>query len=154
MIKLIITAALALSAMGSSPFVVSEPEVEARFTREHACMAYSVYRESHGMSLSSIKAVAQIHVNRLRNGQWGDDMCKVILAPYQFSWVKERGKAWTAQQAEFYMSMAKDFMSGRDRVKALDHYRITHFHNTSVEPHWASKLKRVGQWGTHIFYKS
>lgn len=48
------------------------------------CMATAIYHESHTQSETAQKAVANIILNRVKNGSFGKDTCTVIIAKGQF----------------------------------------------------------------------
>lgn len=119
------------------------------------CLTLNVFKEARGEPIVGQLAVAFVTINRTK--QTGD-VCDTVFAPKQFSWVEtdtkggvllphkrpdRKSKEWkqaeAVAKAAFY---AKDFTHG-----------ATHFHNTTMTPTWAKRLKYVGQYGEHRFYK-
>jgi N-acetylmuramoyl-L-alanine amidase len=114
------------------------------------CLATAVYFESKGEPLDGQLAVAQVILNRVEDGRFGGDICAVVKAPRQFSFVRggqmpdPRGLAQYAT-AEAIALIA---VSGSWREIVPD---ATHFHATRVSPGW--KLRRVATVGQHVFYR-
>jgi len=117
------------------------------------CLAYSIFREAGTLSENAQLAVGQVHVNRLKEGSWGNKMCQVVYAPHQFSWTQEKLVNWSYEQKQKYVAEAKALMSGL-RVKKLDSEDILHYHATYVQPRWAKQGEMVAQAGAHLFYKN
>lgn len=117
------------------------------------CLAYSIFREAGTLSENAQLAVGQVHVNRLKDGSWGNKMCQVVYAPHQFSWTQEKLVNWSYEQKQKYVAEAKALMSGL-RVKKLDSEDILHYHANYVQPRWAKQGQFVAQAGAHLFYKN
>lgn len=117
---------------------------------ELRCLATAVYFESKGEPLDGQLAVAQVILNRVEAGRFGRDICAVVKAPKQFSFVRggampdPRGAAqWATAHA-----IALIAISGSWPEVVPD---ATHFHATRVSPGW--KMRRVAQVGRHVFYR-
>jgi len=128
-------------------------KVAGQSSKDVECLAYSIFREAGTLSENAQLAVGQVHVNRLKEGTWGDTMCKVVYAPHQFSWTNEKMVNWSSEQKQKYVAEAKALMSGL-RVKKLDSEDILHYHATYVHPRWAKQGEMVAQAGAHLFYKN
>ena len=48
------------------------------------CMALAIYAEAHTQSIEARQAVAQVILNRLRSGRYGDTVCDIVYARGQF----------------------------------------------------------------------
>lgn len=127
-------------------------------SRDLECLTQAVYYEARGEGQSGMQAVAQVILNRVRHGAFPRTICGVVFqgagrsTGCQFSFTCngsmrariERG-AW-----ERARSVA---------ARALDGFvyapvgNATHFHTTAVNPRWSGSLVRVGQVGSHIFYR-
>lgn len=110
------------------------------------CLAQTVYYEARGEPSQGKLAVAHVVVNRAR----GKPLCAVVYDGCAFSWTcKARkgpfGPAWTESQR-----IASDVISGKTTDPTGG---ATSFHNTSVRPGWAAKLKFTVRIGSHLFYK-
>ncbi|MCU0882785.1 MAG: cell wall hydrolase [Hyphomonadaceae bacterium] len=122
---------------------------------EVRCLAEAVYYEARGEPLRGQQAVAEVVANRVRSRAYPNTYCGVVYQRArnvcQFSWACDgrrsapRGAAWTRA-----MDIAQDVHAGREAGVARG---ATHFHTTGVRPGWASRIPRVGQIGTHIFYR-
>lgn len=118
--------------------------------RQLHCLATAVYFEAKGEPLDGQLAVAQVILNRVEKGRFGQDICAVVKAPRQFSFVRSgqlpapRNSAqWATAQAIAVIAAAEGW---RDVVG-----EATHFHAVYVNPRW--RLQRVAQIGNHIFYR-
>jgi len=128
-------------------------KVTGQSDRDVDCLAYSIFREAGNLNENAQLAVGQVHINRLREGTWGDTMCKVVYSPKQFSWTSERLIQWNADQKNKYVTEARALMNGL-RVKKLDSEDILHYHATYVNPRWARQGQVVAKAGPHLFYKN
>lgn len=125
------------------------------------CLALNVYFESRGEPLEGQLAVAMTTMNRAE----GDaaNVCKVVMAPRQFSWtndrvVRQKGhwmienralprdeQGWRVARAVAYVTLkgkARDFTRG-----------ATSFHARHVHPTWDRTMKRTYAAGNHVFYR-
>jgi len=122
-------------------------------SKDVECLAYSIFREAGTLSENAQLAVGQVHINRLKEGSWGDRMCEVVHSKAQFSWTMEKYVKWSDSQKAKFIKEAKDLMNG-ERVKKLDSEDILHYHATYVQPKWAKQGQLVAQAGAHLFYKN
>jgi len=125
------------------------------FDLDVSCLALNVYHESAHESVQSRQAVALVTVNRMYNRKL--DVCDTVFQPKQFSWTigsldgnrlkpayLPRGKKWQEARKiahSVLTGQVKDFTKG-----------ATHYHAYYVHPYWASKMRKVGKWGSHYFY--
>jgi spore germination cell wall hydrolase CwlJ-like protein len=121
--------------------------------KEMDCLAKNIYFESATEDHAGKLAVAQITYNRLQDGRWGNDVCKVVYARAQFSWTLDQrkmqtqphGPNWTASQRA-----AQDFVLGK-RVDRLSD--SLHYHADWIRaPKWAKSDHQVHKIGQHVFY--
>ena len=127
--------------------------VKGQSKKDVECLAYSIFREAGTLSENAQLAVGQVHINRLKEGSWGDKMCEVVYSKAQFSWTMERHINWSPSQRNKFMLEANALMTGL-RVKRLDSEDILHYHATYVQPKWAKQGQMVAQAGAHLFYKN
>jgi spore germination cell wall hydrolase CwlJ-like protein len=107
-----------------------------------------VWFESRGEALEGQLAVAQAVVNRARSGKWGGkDVCGVIRAPRQFSFVPERVQRGTATFTTA-LAVARVAMMGLWHDIAEGAHS---FHAARLKPGW--RLTRVAKIGNHVFYR-
>ena len=132
---------------------VSIHEVIFITDREKACLIRNVFYESGAEPYLGKIAVAQVTWNRVKYGQWGRDICRVVYAPGQFSWTVEPhkrnsrigGPGW-----EDTIMAVEDFINGT-RVARLENSMF--FHASYVKPNWHKWADRIKQIGNHIFYE-
>jgi len=134
--------------------LVKTKQQVAMSTKELNCLAKNIYHEAGVEDRAGKIAVAQVTVNRLQEGKWGKDICKVVYSKAQFSWTLDKkkrnsqpkGELWTASVA-----VAKEFQAGI-RVKGLED--STHYHADYIrDPKWAKAKQVAKQIGQHIFYR-
>lgn len=131
--------------------VVTHAVANAQQT-ELQCLAENIFYEAGVESHAGKYAVAQVTVNRLRTGRWGDSICSVVHSPRQFSWtinpVREvpRGKNW-----EDSVKIARQVMRGK-RVAHLQ--TALYYHATYVNPLWRKKSAQIAKIGVHVFYSA
>jgi len=128
-------------------------KVTGQSKKDVECLAYSIFREAGTLTENAQLAVGQVHINRLKEGSWGDRMCEVVHSKAQFSWTMEKYVAWSDSQKAKFLKEAKDLLNG-ERVKKLDSEDILHYHATYVQPKWAKQGQLVAQAGAHLFYKN
>ena len=129
------------------------PEVIFISDREKTCLIRNVFYESRGEPYWGKIAVAQVTWNRVKHGKWGQDICRVVYAPGQFSWTVEPhkrnsrigGAGW-----EDTIQAVEDFVNGV-RVAKLENSMF--FHASYVKPNWHTWADRIKQIGNHIFYE-
>jgi spore germination cell wall hydrolase CwlJ-like protein len=129
------------------------PEVIFISDREKNCLIRNVFYESRGEPYWGKIAVAQVTWNRVKHGKWGQDICRVVYAPGQFSWTVEPhkrnsrigGAGW-----EDTIQAVEDFVNGV-RVARLEN--SMYFHASYVKPNWHTWADRIKQIGNHIFYE-
>ena len=121
------------------------------------CLALNIYHESSVEPLICNIAVAQVTLNRAKNG----DVCKAVFAPKQFSWANNamdyrgvllkqyhpdrKSKAWKRAQM-----VARKTMSGELKSPMRD---ATHYHKLDMPKYPKWNVDVVGVCGKHIFYK-
>lgn len=121
--------------------------------REMNCLAKNVFHEAGVENQMGKVAVAQLTINRLDAGRWGDNVCKVVYSPSQFSWTltkklrnsKPKGKLWKES-----VEIAESVANGK-RVKGLENSQFYHADYIRT-PGWVNPKTRVAQIGRHIFY--
>jgi spore germination cell wall hydrolase CwlJ-like protein len=115
------------------------------------CLTKNIYYEAGIEDHRGKIAVAQVTINRLKTGHWGNSICRVVYAKKQFSWTLAKklprpdSKVW-AQSEE----IARKVLAGQ-RVRGLT--RSLYYHAIYIkDPKWADIKHEVGQIGNHIFY--
>ena len=131
-------------------FVTRTNEQVAFSEKDEACLAKNIYYEAGIESEHGKYAVAQVTLNRLKSGQWGNTICSVVYSKAQFSWTlknkleKPSGQAW-----EDSRWIAHRVLHG-DRVQPLKD--AMYYHADYVSPKWKNSVAKIQQVGQHIFY--
>ena len=116
------------------------------------CLALNIYNEARGEPLEGQYAVAQVVLNRVNSNKWPDTVCKVVYQPYQFSWTFKQFTLSEAAALDRATKIAEDVLVygiNTSSVVCADHY-----HNFTVNPHWAQTMEQEVTIGNHIFYCS
>jgi spore germination cell wall hydrolase CwlJ-like protein len=124
------------------------------------CLAKNIHWEARGESLAGKIAVAQVTLNRVADGRFGNTICSVVhqktksstKTVCQFSWVcetKNRIKKITPSDYRESMLIAKQVMFHDLKLNNLTD--ALYFHADYVNPRW--KKERIVKIGNHIFYK-
>jgi spore germination cell wall hydrolase CwlJ-like protein len=167
------TSAVAALAVGVSGFAAQAAPVRATFqpatfgeapsaradidAKEEDCLATAIYFEARGESEEGQKAVAEVILARAQTPGRPKTVCGVVYegserktgcqfsftcdrasntAPFDGAW--KRAKAIAAEVARGATSIVRG---------------ATFYHATSVRPGWASRMVKVAQVGSHIFYR-
>jgi N-acetylmuramoyl-L-alanine amidase len=119
-------------------------------TRELECLAAGVYHESKGEPLAGQLAVANVILNRVKAGRFGNSACAVLRQPGQFSFVRggivpiaEGKRGWSTAVA--IAKIASGDLWAAAAPKAL------YFHARRVSPNW--RTTKVAAIGNHVFYR-
>jgi spore germination cell wall hydrolase CwlJ-like protein len=128
--------------------------------RQLECMAMNIYREAGHEPFEGKVAVAQVTMNRVNDGRFGQDVCGVVYQKNvimekvvcQFSWACDQAARTrpvnTVAYQESYAVAKKVLLEGftLDILKEALYY-----HANYVNPRWP--LEKIGSIGNHIFYK-
>jgi spore germination cell wall hydrolase CwlJ-like protein len=124
------------------------------------CLAINIYREAGYEPFEGKVAVAQVTMNRVKDGRFGKDVCGVVYQKNvvmekvvcQFSWacdaVHKNRPVNKAAYNESYEVAKKVLLEGFQLSVLKD---ALYYHATYVNPRWS--LDKIGQIGQHIFYK-
>lgn len=131
-------------------------------TREQQldCLAINIYREAGYEPFEGKVAVAQVTMNRVKDGRFGKDVCGVIYQKNvvmdkvvcQFSWhcdaaARTRPINQTAYKESY--EVAKKVLLENFQLSVLKD--ALYYHANYVNPRWP--LEKIGSIGNHIFYK-
>ena len=134
--------------------ILEQSSTPVRYTpREFDCMTRNIYYEAGVENFVGKVAVAQVTLNRLRSGYWGKNICNVVYAKDQFSWTKDKKRAWLQNKGanwEASKVAASQVLSYGVRVKPLK--KALFYHADYVNPTWKDNSKRITKVGQHIFY--
>jgi spore germination cell wall hydrolase CwlJ-like protein len=140
----------------------SSPDVVSIKVREQQldCLAINIYREAGYEPFEGKVAVAQVTMNRVKDGRFGKDVCGVVYQKNvvmekvvcQFSWacdsVHKSRPVNVAAYNESYEVAKKVLLEGFQLSVLKD---ALYYHANYVNPRWP--LDKIGQIGQHIFYK-
>jgi hypothetical protein len=127
--------------------------------RQQRCLAEAIYFEARSEPEDGQAAVAQVVLNRVRNGNYAPTVCGVVYQdrnhPFacQFSFACE-GKSLRIEEPGPWtvaVRIAQDVVSGATYNPLVG--EAVNYHANYVMPYWASTLQRVDRIGHHIFYK-
>lgn len=145
------------SALHNPRMFSDAPNIE--YERNLDCIARAIVYEAGREPLEGQQAVAQVIMNRSRTSAYPKTVCGVVYqgsnrrTGCQFTFTCDGSLARRMPERMFLTAraIAEAALDGTlpDRVGAA-----THYHADYVLPYWASGLKRVGQIGAHIFYRS
>jgi len=128
--------------------------------RQLGCLSKNIYYEAGNESFEGRVAVAQVTINRVKSGQFPDDICKTIYQRNvfyekvicQFSWTCDRDSGIRPPNNASYREseeVAKKVLLEGFRLPSLD--KALYYHASYISPGW--KRKRIIQIGQHIFYE-
>jgi spore germination cell wall hydrolase CwlJ-like protein len=124
------------------------------------CLAINIYREAGYEPFEGKVAVAQVTMNRVASGKFGNDVCGVV---YQKSVIMEKVVcqfSWACDQVHRNRPVNKEAYNESYEVAKkvlLEGFRLSilkdalYYHATYVNPRWP--LEKIGKIGQHIFYK-
>jgi hypothetical protein len=156
-----------LEAPGSEPLpvtvvrneIVNRPAYQA-YLREKDCLATAIYFEARGETAKGQKAVAEVVLARTRVPGRPKTICGVVYegsnrkTGCQFSFTCD-GVADRVVNKDAWRQatrIAANVMRTGGKVNAVAG-GATFYHADYVNPRWASKMVKVAEIGTHIFYK-
>ena len=117
------------------------------------CLAKNIFHEAGVEDELGMFAVAQVTINRVRNPNYPDNICDVVMQPSQFSWANDRTRRWThptGPKWELSKQIARKVIKEGYRVPALQ--AAVFYHADYVSPDWKDPNAVIAQVGTHIFY--
>ncbi len=124
------------------------------------CLAINIYREAGYEPFEGKVAVAQVTMNRVKDGRFGKDVCGVV---YQRNIIMERVVcqfSWACDSVHRNRPIGKEAYNESYEVAKkvlLEGFKLDvlkdalYYHATYVNPRW--KLEKIGKIGQHIFYR-
>ena len=120
-------------------------------SKDVECLTKNIYYEAGVEGRTGKYAVAHVTVNRLKNGRWGNDVCKVVYAKKQFSWTLQKNlpkpnkELWAESRG-----VAVAVLNGA-RVVGLQ--QSLYYHATYIKPpKWSNSVEHALTVGRHKFY--
>lgn len=117
------------------------------------CLAKNIFHEAGVEDELGMFAVAQVTINRVRNTNYPNTICDVVMQPSQFSWANDRTRRWThptGPKWELSKQIARKVIKEGYRVPALQ--AAVFYHADYISPDWKDPNAVIAQVGTHIFY--
>jgi N-acetylmuramoyl-L-alanine amidase len=123
-----------------------------------ACMALNIYFEAATDTIEGKQAVALVTVNRMRERNL--DTCDAVFQPSQFSWANNalvNGKL----KPEYLPRASKEWAESRMVARKVLGSEVSdftgganHYHAFYSKPKWSKRMRYLGRWGSHHFYKN
>lgn len=128
------------------------------FTRQEMCIAQAVYFEARSEPLVGQIAIAEVILNRIADPRYPSTACEVVFQNHdrknrcQFSFACDGlpDRPTNAAAWERSLKVVALVMKGERSGIAK---RATHYHASYVSPTWSERLNKLGQVGSHIFYR-
>ena len=127
-------------------------------SRDLECLTQAAYYEARGEGSDGMRAVVQVVLNRARHPSFPRSVCGVVFqgsgrrVGCQFSFTCDGSMRATVNRAAWSRArtVASAALSGAVYAGVGN---ATFFHTTGVSPSWRNSFLRVGQVGSHIFYR-
>jgi len=120
---------------------------------ETTCLTQALYYEARGEGERGQEAVAEVVLDRARNGAHRRSICSVVREPGQFSFVTDGSMLhridWEAWQSS--EDLARRILHGEVVTRYTK--QALYYHTVSVRPDWADSMVRTVQIGNHVFYR-
>lgn len=124
-------------------------------TRESIiCLAKNIYFEASNQSYIGQQAVAWVTLNRVKSGEYPNNICDVVFQYKQFSWTID-GKHRTPRNAKkFSVALAAAIHVYNNYGRVEDPTRgATMYHTVYIVPYWHHDYKPTVIIGDHIFLR-
>jgi N-acetylmuramoyl-L-alanine amidase len=123
---------------------VTESEDEAL-----RCLATTIYFESKGEPLAGQLAVAQVVLNRVASGRFGQGVCGVVLKRGQFGFIRGgRLPAVNTAKATYRTALAVAKVAMAEAWDGGEAERALYFNSRPM-----AGLTRIASIGNHLFYR-
>jgi spore germination cell wall hydrolase CwlJ-like protein len=119
---------------------------------QEECLAKAVYFEARSESLEGQLAVANVVLNRAKSGVYPSTICDVVTQPWQFSFIRKGRFPTPDRTSRAWHDAAAIAAIARKNVMQVVPANVLWYHADYVSPSWGTRLTRVTQIGTHIFY--
>lgn len=120
--------------------------------KERNCLLRNVYYEAGIEPFSGKIGVAQLTLNRLKEGRWGNSFCAVVHSRSQFSWT--RRKTHETPSGVLWEETKKAVELFEAGLRLTDLKDALYYHADWIaDPKWADVDHKIAQIGQHIFYK-
>ncbi|MCB9992664.1 MAG: cell wall hydrolase [Hyphomicrobiaceae bacterium] len=148
---------------------VPTDELLEKAQHERTCLAEAIYHEARGEPEAGQWAVAQVILNRVNSSRYPSTICGVVFQNAnsghgcQFSFACDGApdgggignvivrESWV--KANLIAKAAYDLYV-HDELQPVLPASVMFYHNDSVNPGWASSMRRVASIGDHVFYSA
>jgi spore germination cell wall hydrolase CwlJ-like protein len=143
----------------ASPLILPlEDGNTGRRRAETDCLTAAVYYEAGAEPLLGQRAVAQVVLNRVRHPAFPNTICGVVFegsqrssgCQFTFTCDGSLSRRPSRDGWERARQVALIALSGSVEPSVG---MATHYHADYVRPYWAPSLSKIGNIGTHIFYR-
>lgn len=107
-----------------------------------------VLMEANNEPFSGMVAVAGVALDRIEDERWPSTEKDVIYQPYQFTGMSQKIKNFKSTEISRARSAVFTAKTG---IRPCG--RVLWYHNQSVAPTWADRLRLVCRIGAHSFYR-
>lgn len=119
------------------------------------CLTENIYYESANGDFEAKVSVAQVTLNRVNSGKFGNTVCKTVMQKSQFSWTISKPRALRVRDVKAYnesKEVAKKVLLEGFRLPSIT--KATYYHADYIpQPYWARNMHKVAKIGSHIFYE-
>jgi len=153
----------ARASLPDSVTVTESPVALARATRvaQTECLADVIYYEARGEGIEGEKAVAEVVLQRVVDGNYPRTVCGVVYEGVQpgrqdcqftFACDGSLRRPKDALAWSHARRLADEIVDGTVRLRGTTKHAIA-YHSVDVAPFWAWTMQQTAQIGNHIFYK-
>jgi spore germination cell wall hydrolase CwlJ-like protein len=137
-------------------YIIKSNEKMSYTKADFDCLAKNIYHEAGVESQLGKFAVAQVTLNRLREGRYGKNICKVVYAKAQFSWTLYKKKREETPKGQLWAESRQVALAVLERGMRVPSLKdATLYHADYIRtPSWAKSVAKIEQIGQHIFYKN
>lgn len=120
------------------------------------CMREAIYHESRGETVRGQFAVAEVILNRVDHGGYGQGVCGVVnragsgSCAFSYTCDGASDSLRDPQARDRAGRIARLMLDGAPRALTRG---ATYFHTTGVRPSWSRQFDRTAQIGAHLFYR-
>lgn len=133
--------------------VLAHAPVHVKYNKNDVeCLARNIYWEAGVEPMTGKIAVGNVTVNRVKTRYWGTHICDVVYSKDQFSWTKERKRAWIKLQGKAWADSQAAAHAVLEGISVKQLNKALYYHADYVRPNWQDHDKQVIKIGRHIFY--
>jgi len=115
-------------------------------------LAICIYHEARGEPKEGQIAVAHVIMNRVRERDKSVE--QIVLQPFQFSWANNNRRPPIKNYAALSECLDSAMVCLSERMQGVDFDGANHYFADSIRPPvWASKMRKIGKIGAHVFYR-